>query len=46
MCGYSNQDWLLSMTILILFVVLMTASLVFLFRSLGGKRGRDEDERP
>jgi len=46
MCGYSNQDWLLSMTILILFVALMTASLVFLFRSLGRTRGRDEDERP
>jgi hypothetical protein len=33
MCGYSNSNWMFSLTTVLVFAVLMVASVVFLVRS-------------
>lgn len=37
MCGYSNSNWIFSLTMVLMFAVLMVASLVFLVRSFDRK---------
>ena len=45
MCGYSNLNWMYSLTTLLVFGVLMVASVVFLVRSSNPKtKGRDDEE--
>jgi hypothetical protein len=45
MCGFSNLNWLFSLTTVLVFAVLMVASLVFLVRSLGQKSEKRDDEK-
>ena len=45
MCGYSNLNWIYSLTTLVLFGALMVASVVFLVRSLNPMaKGKDHEE--
>jgi hypothetical protein len=46
MCGYSNGNWFFSITTLVLFGALVAASIAFLIRSMGVKKGPGENERP
>jgi hypothetical protein len=43
MCGLGNYGWLVSLSLLILFSAIVTASVVFVVRELGKpKRGGDD----
>jgi hypothetical protein len=46
MCGYSNTNWIFSLTIVLTFAVLMVASVVFLVRSFSQKPEKRDDEKP
>jgi hypothetical protein len=41
MCGYSNTNWIFSLTMVLMFAVLMVASVVFLVRSFNQKPDTD-----
>jgi hypothetical protein len=46
MCGYSNSNWMFSLTMVLTFAVLMVASIVFLVRSFNQKPEKRDDEKP
>jgi len=46
MCGYSNSNWMFSVTSLLVFAGLMVASVVFLVRSFNQKPEKRDDEKP
>lgn len=45
MCGYSNTNWIFSLTMVLTFAVLMVASVVFLVRSFNQKPEKRDDEQ-
>jgi len=45
MCGYSNSNWIFSLTMVLTFAVLMVASVVFLVRSFNQKPEKRDDEQ-
>jgi predicted Kef-type K+ transport protein len=45
MCGYSNSNWIFSVSSLLVFGVLMVASVVFLVRSFNQKTEKRDDEK-
>lgn len=46
MCGYSNSNWIFSLTMVLMFAGLMVASVVFLVRSFNQKPEKRDDEKP
>ena len=46
MCGYANSNWMFSLTTVLVFAVLMVASVVFLVRSFNQKPEKRDDEKP
>ena len=45
MCGYSNANWIFSLTMVLTFAVLMVASVVFLVRSFNQKPEKKDNEK-
>jgi hypothetical protein len=45
MCGYSNSNWIFSLSMVLMFAVLMVASVVFLVRSFSRKPEKRDDEK-
>ncbi len=44
MCGYANSNRMLSLTSVLVFAVLMVASVIFLVRSFNRKPDKKDDE--
>ena len=44
MCGYGNSNWMFSLTSVLVFAVLMVASVIFLVRSFNRKPDKKDDE--
>jgi hypothetical protein len=45
MCGYANSNWMFSLTSVLVFGVLIAASVVFLVRSFSQKPGERDDDK-
>jgi len=45
MCGYAGSNWMFPVTTLLVFAVLMVASVVFLVRSFNRKPEKKDDEQ-
>jgi len=45
MCGYANSNWMFSLTSVLVFAVLMVASVVFLVRSFNRESEKRDDEQ-